>query len=70
MKVGDLVTLKPESTMYRVFQNVGTEKVGVVTEVCGTSTVYVRFDGVGDDLVSLTIMLATWVLDIVSEAQK
>ena len=70
MNVGDLVTLKPESTMYCVFQNVGTEKVGVVTEGCGPGAVYVRFEGITEDLVSMTIMIGTYYLDIVSEAQK
>ena len=70
MKVGDLVKMKEGSTIYRSFRNVGTAKVGIVTEVCGTDAVYVRFEGVTEDLVSLTIMIGTYYLDMVSEAQK
>jgi len=70
MKVGDLVRMKEGSIIYRSFRDVGTEKVGVVTEVLGDGAVYVRFEGITEDLISMTIMIGTYYLDIVSEAQK
>ena len=69
MKVGDVVryrkVIKPTPADWR---GVLYGRIGIVTEVCGTDAVYVRFEGVTEDLISMTIMIGTYYLDIVSEA--